>query len=825
MQLWVKHPAIEPLGSTLEASVKAEVGGRQGGSSTAPLGNCNLRTALLISRLSHPGVPRLASRFQAARVGSSDQPPLPLPSTDVIADRRPRRAMDGQQYHQSVFRAQPNDGTQRKIQKRNRPPVSCLLCRTRKVKCDRQQPCERCVKSGEAAFCEYAPRASRKPRPEGMRVHPEARPRHDALSRPVLQVRLQKLEDMVNGLVYNVQKERPPLDTPSSSDQRTDAESRSDLGTPPSSIGGTTPAILTSHTESSYVGGTHWESILESIHDIRGILETEAEDIPSPSPPPHVSAPQEVDLIFGYQQPITIEQAIARLPPKNRTDQLVLLYFRHRFTAAPYIHTSKFQREYDSFWRDPSSVSLLWLSILASILWVASSISIAKGEDLSKECDEANPENLSRLASECLVSGDYLAAKPYSIEALLLQGFTELQRTKDFSPSRVWAKFGMMVRLAQRMGYHRDPKYLPNVTPFEGELRRRAWFFIEVFDVLFSFQLGMPPAIREDECDTESPGNLYDLDFDENTMVLPPPRPATEATSTLYLCYKSKLCRMLRRVIRFALSIHPPSYEEVLRLHDDIERYHDAVPPPLKIRPIKSYSFADQSHDIVHRLMLEMMYLKSLCVLHRKYLSTGKGDPRYDLSRKASVSSAIQILDLHAEYEAECRPGGRLYEDKYMLSTLSMHDFLIASMILCLDMTENAPVSQEDRSRKLRALGSSYKIWSERKDTSKDAAHAARVVGAILRKVSAQETPARVPIPPPPPQPEVRDGSLASLLNNDNQLPPMVSMPVMDQSQLASAMDFSLDFMDPAPLDNVLNDIGQYDWVRYAPLGGCDAPF
>lgn len=41
--------------------------------------------------------------------------------------------MDDQRYHQSVFRAQPTDGTQRKIQKRNRPPVSCLLCRTRKV--------------------------------------------------------------------------------------------------------------------------------------------------------------------------------------------------------------------------------------------------------------------------------------------------------------------------------------------------------------------------------------------------------------------------------------------------------------------------------------------------------------------------------------------------------------------------------------------------------------------------------------------------------------------------------------------------------------------
>ncbi|KAK9782695.1 putative Fungal-specific transcription factor domain-containing protein [Seiridium cardinale] len=716
--------------------------------------------------------------------------------------------MDGQQYHQSVFRAQPSDGAQRKIQKRNRPPVSCLLCRTRKVKCDRQQPCERCVKSGEAAFCEYAPRAARKPRSES-RPQPDNRPKHEAVSRPVLQVRLQKLEEMVSGLVHNTEN---ALDTPSSLDQRTDGESRSDLSTPPSIIGANHSGILTTQSDTTFVGATHWASILESINDIRGIIEADTDEGPSPSPP--ASGPHDIDVVFGPQAPINMEQAVARLPPKNKTDQLVLIYFRHRFTAAPYIHTSKFQREYDGFWRDPSSVSLLWVSILASILLVASYLASVKGEDLSKDCEAAHPDNFSKLAVECLVAGDYLAAKPYSIEALLLQAFTELQRNKD-CPSQVWAKFGLLVRLAQRMGYHRDPKYLPNITPFEGELRRRAWFFIEVFDCLFSFQLGMPPSIREDECDTESPGNLFDLDFDENSMMLPPPRPATEPTSTLYLCIKSKLCRLLRRVIRLASGIQPPSYEEVRRLHDDIERYHDQIPTPLRIRPIRSYSFTDHTHDIVHRVTLEMMYLKSLCVLHRKYLNSEKDDHRYDMSRRTSVNAAIRILDLHAEYEEECRPGGRLYEDRYMLASLSLHDFLIASMIICLDLTENAPFSPEDRARKLKALGTSYKIWSERKNVSKDSAHATRVVGAILRKVSSQE-PVKAAAVPPLPQPDIRDGSLASLLNNDTQLPPMATMATMapmDQSQLVNAMDFSLDFIDPAPLDSVLDGIGNYDWT------------
>ncbi|KAI1762204.1 fungal-specific transcription factor domain-containing protein [Hypoxylon sp. FL1150] len=706
-------------------------------------------------------------------------------------------------YQTSVFRAQPTDGLQRKIQKRNRPPVSCLLCRTRKVKCDRQQPCERCVKSGEANFCEYAPRASRKARTDS-RPQVDARPRHEPMSRPVLQVRLQKLEEMVNGLVYTARNRESAMDTPSSSDQRTETETRSDLSSPPSLASAGPILPTTMGGEHSYVGATHWASILESIHDIQGILESETDGHSTPSPPPSRVNHENADVLFGKLPPITLGQAVSRLPPRNKTDALILLYFRHKFTMAPYIHTAKFQREYDAFWEDPSSASLLWISCLASMLWVAASISILKGD--SDESVASLPDKLISLATECLVSGDYLSAKPYSIEALLMHSYTELQRNKEIDSS-LWAKFGLVARLAQRMGYHRDPKYLPNITPFEGELRRRAFFFIEVFDVLFSFQLGMPPIIRDDECDAESPSNLFDADFDENVMALPPPRPATEPTSILYLCYKSKLCRLLRRVIRFALSIQPQPYEEIAKLDDELHQYHAQVPPSLQIRPIRSYSFTDHTYDIMHRLMLEMMFLKSLCVLHRPYLNREKDNPRFDRSRNTCRDAALRILDLHAEYEEESKPGGRIYEDKYMLSALTLHDFLIAAMILCLDLTENLSSSSLERSRKLKALGTSYKMWADRKHSSRDAAHATRVVGAILRKVSMQDSVNRSP---PPPKPEVRDGSLASLLNNDVQ--PIATPPPSFVDPMGSNADFSLDFINNLPLDNVLDGQPMVDW-------------
>ena len=44
----------------------------------------------------------------------------------------------------------------RQTPKRPRPVVSCLQCRTKKLKCDRRLPCSKCIKGGRRDACEYA---------------------------------------------------------------------------------------------------------------------------------------------------------------------------------------------------------------------------------------------------------------------------------------------------------------------------------------------------------------------------------------------------------------------------------------------------------------------------------------------------------------------------------------------------------------------------------------------------------------------------------------------------------------------------------------------
>ncbi|RLV95944.1 Multidrug resistance regulator 1 [Spathaspora sp. JA1] len=46
------------------------------------------------------------------------------------------------------------------IKKRNRPSVVCILCKTKKIKCDRGKPCTQCVKNGTETQCSYDERVS-----------------------------------------------------------------------------------------------------------------------------------------------------------------------------------------------------------------------------------------------------------------------------------------------------------------------------------------------------------------------------------------------------------------------------------------------------------------------------------------------------------------------------------------------------------------------------------------------------------------------------------------------------------------------------------------
>ena len=378
--------------------------------------------------------------------------------------------------------------------------------------------------------------------------------------------------------------------------------------------------------------------------------------------------------------------------------------------------------------------------MLFSTLYIGSRSEHSSNQETVRSLQFPQRTTFFKRAGQALVAGNYMQAKPYSVESVLLYGVCKYVQN-DEHDTDAWMTMGISTRLAMKMGYHRDPRHLTKVSPFEGEMRRRTFCILEAFDLLLSFQAGVPAMIHEEECDTDPPGNLFDTDFEEDCKSLPSSRPPTDSTPMLYYRYKSRLARIFRRIYQHAISFKTSSYEETMKLDAELDRAHNDVPASLRMKPL-ALSFTDQPYMILNRLYSDLVYLKGLCVLHRNYLSLNKLDPSFDYSRKVCGDAALQILKYQAELQAACQPGGLFHDHKWMLSSLSCHDFLLAAMITCLDLYESHKQSAASPSKNLDAQVEKYDtlrhchgIWKSREGISRDARRASSVLAIMLSKI------------------------------------------------------------------------------------------
>ena len=112
------------------------------------------------------------------------------------------------------------------------------------------------------------------------------------------------------------------------------------------------------------------------------------------------------------------------------------------------------------------------------------------------------------------------------------------------------------------------------------------------------------------------------------------------------------------------------------------ELYND-LPPDFKMKPI-SQSFMDASSSIMNRCNVQLLYLKGIVVLHRRYLNAEPSSPEHGKSRRACLDAALSILSIQSDLHKASQPGGQLYNDRWMMSSFNAHDFLLAAMVVCL---------------------------------------------------------------------------------------------------------------------------------------------
>lgn len=320
----------------------------------------------------------------------------------------------------------------------------------------------------------------------------------------------------------------------------------------------------------------------------------------------------------------------------------------------------------------------------------------------------------------------------------------------------IWVIVGMIVRLAMRMGYHRDPSKYPGITPYQGEMRRRIWAFARQMDTMFSFQLALPSMIRSKDCDTVLPRNIFEDEFGPDSKVIPPARPLTEPTPVSYMITKAQISFEFGEILEEinTVSGKPVTYDDILKRDNRLRDLKMNMAPHLRLRPIEECTH-DPATLLMQRFNVDIFWQKTMCILHRKYITRARQNPRYAHSRRACVDSSMEILRHQSKLYRESQPGGRMRSMKWFISSLTKHDFLLAAMIVCLDLhydaiSESLPErppnydpyfwTPNQRSEMMIALETSQNIWKESAETSMEAFKAAEILGIILDKLKLQKS-------------------------------------------------------------------------------------
>ncbi|KAK1247876.1 hypothetical protein MKX07_000764 [Trichoderma sp. CBMAI-0711] len=528
--------------------------------------------------------------------------------------------------------------------------LSCAPCRNSKLKCDREQPCGQCAKKGRLDLCVYAPKPEKKrPAAKGMAA------------------RLKRLEGMVRGMM----------------------DEEGNLKRQPQAAGESTAPqlkgqVVHGENATTYVGATHCLAMLEDIEDIKAYFDDPGDSDDDAVPGDELDGPEM--LLYSRGAPRDREELLAQLPERKVADRLVTRYFSSKSPSQHIIHRPTFTKAYVQFWQNQNEASLHWVALLFMVLSLGVFFNNFSAPD-EVESDSPIPvkdriRQYRSCAGWALIWGKYAQPTAITIPAFIL--YVEA----DFILNRAaqmncYILSGVCLRLMLKMGFHRDPSHLANISPFEGEMRRRQWNMAAQIDLLVSFHMGLPSMLSGIESDTELPRNLEDDDFDENCKELPPPRPDTVYTFMTYAIHKSRLLRVFRQIAQQAHSLTPPSYSEVLKLDNLLTETWNSVPSFMYVKPLEE-CVGEEPHQILQRYGLASLYHKSRCVLHRRYLAEAVPEPEHDYSRNQCLDAAMALLDFQHASWVGCQPGNVLGRSGWFMSSLAVHDFMLAAMILYL---------------------------------------------------------------------------------------------------------------------------------------------
>ena len=442
-------------------------------------------------------------------------------------------------------------------------PRSCVTCRKRKVRCDKRHPCSNCNKA--AIECIFpgpgrAPRRSRKP--------PETE----------LLARLRKLEGVVQSLGKTAEDGSENLNNGKvahSVDGKASEDDESCLREADVTDGGMIGAfeppkkdskrderrqsglvnkfghLVVDEGRSRYVSNNFWTSLSEEVAEMQDILDDptdEEDDYPSPDSGSSTSANHQ-GFIFSFSSTLL---SLAKFhPPPEQIPTYWNIYKDNVDPVCKLMHIPTLEKTVLRAAQELNHIGKALEALIFSIYY-ASVTSLSPGDCLvvlGVE-KEATLRKYRFAVEQAFSRANFLSTQELIVLQALLLFLTCVRRTDD---SRyVWTITGLLIRLAQALGIHRDGIHF-NLSPYETELRRRLWWHICALDVRASEDQGCDPTIVEQSFDTNFPLNINDTDI--SPSMKEPPEEREGASEMTFDLIRFSVSTAVRR-----LSYVPPGY-------------------------------------------------------------------------------------------------------------------------------------------------------------------------------------------------------------------------------------------------------------------------
>ncbi|KAF2823880.1 hypothetical protein CC86DRAFT_395896 [Ophiobolus disseminans] len=571
-------------------------------------------------------------------------------------------------------------------QRRQRAILSCNDCRRRKLRCDRLDPCNRCIKGGIAHSCAYGSEAHSIP-PDEIRGRPIKRARRISGRRQTSHVARSLYESDSDREVLVPVDKRAPNTSYNQRFQHIDngiaqhehvGPSGEQLPKDQVEFLARSPELKGISRSSAVMGMSKGRGFGTQFYGTSAAMSAVAH---FPALRLYMKAIYSDSIARRLSQDIKASEDRARLeksnhrtlcvpslrsllPDRNTVDHVVNKYFDTFETTYRIVHVPSFRAAYETYW-DPenfedSEMDALILAILACTICLSThttprynhigSTFHSKAYIWAKACEawlrrQSNKHrSLASIQVRCL---RLLALATASIKAK--EYYQEVQAH---------------VSIMRSAGLHIDPSIFGSrCSPFEGEMRRRLWATTMELELQASIDKGTPSILGSLSYDCAPPRNINDVELHPDMEEVPSSRVTIAHTDTAFLHLSMQTLEL-----RIDMCHQVNDLKESPDKYDALE-YEDTIRSNISKFPRWTDPKAQHA-----RILLELQLTQFLIILHAPRVqqvdSRRKSNCRYGMV--TALEAAARTIDLHNSLAASENYALVLTRNDYFRSILQI---------------------------------------------------------------------------------------------------------------------------------------------------------